>query len=80
MDKGEGREARKKIRKKERPLGGKDMWGLWKETKPYVVCPEKGIGGRACPGADIRGLRIKRTDGSTDSSLYTHMGAELLPP
>ena len=26
MDKGEGREARKKIRKKERPLGGKDMF------------------------------------------------------
>lgn len=31
-----GREARKKIRKRERPLGGEDIWGLWEGIKRNV--------------------------------------------
>lgn len=78
MGGGEGREARKKIRKRERPLGGEDIWGLWEEIKTWDVCSEMSMGGGACPGGEVQGLRKYRTEGSLNPSLYHHVGAEFL--
>lgn len=72
-----GGEARKKIRKRERPLGGEDTWGTMEGNQNLGCMFREEWGG--CPGAEVQGLRKCRTGGgSLDPSLHHHMGAELL--